>query len=100
MKKKASRPISARPRIGPTTAPAIQALLLLFSGVTTSGTTGSDGELAAAVELVAVDDKVVDAEAETGTVIPGGLGQYEHQSRDEEHVLDNDAVTALAGRAR
>jgi hypothetical protein len=52
------------------------------------------------VEVVAVDDKVVVAEAETGMEIPDGLGQYEHHSRDEKHVLDEDAVTALAGRAR
>jgi hypothetical protein len=99
MKKKASRPMSARPIRGPTTAPAIQALLSLFCPPSL-GAAETDGELTTAVEIVVVDVKVGDAETETGVVIPGGLGQYEHQSRDKKHVLDEDPVTALAGRAR
>lgn len=58
MKKKIPRPMSARPAIGPTTAPAIQALLSSFgcgSGLVRTGTVGAAG----GVEVAAMDDVVV-----------------------------------------
>jgi hypothetical protein len=104
MKKKASRPMSARPRRGPTTAPAIQALLLLFCWIgpisPPPGIAEADGELTAAVEVVTVDVKVADGAAEAGVVTPGDLGQYEHFFRDGKNVLNEDPGVALAGGAR
>jgi hypothetical protein len=59
MKKNARRPISARPRRGPTTAPAIHALLLLFSS-STSG--GAGVGVLVDVEAATVDERLAEAE--------------------------------------